>query len=413
LLLEAWRIEFSEDRPGDWYAEAKRVHQEVLARWPDDPDGLREYGEFLFHNWSKEEALSVFARGIAHFSDDQWFRLRYGHVLQEMGRAEEALASTRAYLALNPGIANTWDEMGMSFLGLGLPDSAEHYFRRALEVDPRFVYSRRGLAYAAYARGEVERAIGICENLLADTTLTLSRRRSIVWAFVGGIALNNLYFDRGRFRDYFDLVRTETARGTPYLKEEDAYWYMDRFDLMLQAADSTLAALGPDTPERRRVFYALLNRGVALCHLDSLEEAQMTYERMISMRPDSSPQLTAYYDYFKFQLELARGDAEAALSTHARFVYSWGYLDVLTRADKAEALRMAGRHEEAIAVLHELLRLYGGHAPAHYRLGRIYEDMGRPEDAEREYGIFLEAWSEADEGLPRLVDARQRAAGLR
>jgi hypothetical protein len=38
--------------------------------------------------------------------------------------------------------------------------------------------------------------------------------------------------------------------------------------------------------------------------------------------------------------------------------------------------------------------------------------MKRPADAKREYEKFLEMWSEADEGLPQLVDAKERLARL-
>ena len=82
------------------------------------------------------------------------------------------------------------------------------------------------------------------------------------------------------------------------------------------------------------------------------------------------------------------------------------------REAQAEAYRLSGRLEEAAAVHKELLRVYGGHALSHYYLGVIYEEMGRPRDAGQEFTKFLEMWAKADEGLPQLVDARQRLAAL-
>jgi hypothetical protein len=38
----------------------------------------------------------------------------------------------------------------------------------------------------------------------------------------------------------------------------------------------------------------------------------------------------------------------------------------------------------------------------------LYEAMDRLEDAEQEYTIFLEMWSDADAGLLQLQDARRR-----
>jgi hypothetical protein len=55
-----------------------------------------------------------------------------------------------------------------------------------------------------------------------------------------------------------------------------------------------------------------------------------------------------------------------------------------------------------------LLRISKGHALGHYELGKIYEDLDRLNDAEREYTLFLEMWSDADEDMPQLIDARAR-----
>ena len=90
-----------------------------------------------------------------------------------------------------------------------------------------------------------------------------------------------------------------------------------------------------------------------------------------------------------------------------------GLNDIELRATRARALRQAGQPEEAAKVLHELLRLYAGHAQAHYELGKIYEVMGHFADARLHYEKFLAMWQRADEGLPRLEDARMRLVTLK
>ena len=73
---------------------------------------------------------------------------------------------------------------------------------------------------------------------------------------------------------------------------------------------------------------------------------------------------------------------------------------------------MAGDLEKAAAVHREMLRLYGGHALSHYELGRLYEEMGRPDEAKRHFERFLEMWKNADEGLPQPEFAKARLAAL-
>ena len=74
---------------------------------------------------------------------------------------------------------------------------------------------------------------------------------------------------------------------------------------------------------------------------------------------------------------------------------------------------MAGRLEDAAEVHRELLRVWAGHAISHYELGKIYEEMDRGNEAVSEYEKFLDIWSEADEGLPQIEDAKIRLAKLR
>ena len=74
---------------------------------------------------------------------------------------------------------------------------------------------------------------------------------------------------------------------------------------------------------------------------------------------------------------------------------------------------MAGHLADAVESLKELVRVYGGHALGYYRLGQVYEEMGRAQDARAAYVKFLDMWSQADVGLPQLVAARERLAELR
>jgi tetratricopeptide (TPR) repeat protein len=89
-----------------------------------------------------------------------------------------------------------------------------------------------------------------------------------------------------------------------------------------------------------------------------------------------------------------------------------GFYHVESLEARSQALRMAGHPNEAAHALERLLLIHGYHAPAHYQLATLYEQMGRDADARRELARFLEMWSNADAGLPELDDARERLAGL-
>ncbi len=51
--------------------------------------------------------------------------------------------------------------------------------------------------------------------------------------------------------------------------------------------------------------------------------------------------------------------------------------------------------------------------PSHYYLGRIYDELDRPEDAAYHYGLFVEWWRDADPELqPWLNEGREALARL-
>ena len=90
-----------------------------------------------------------------------------------------------------------------------------------------------------------------------------------------------------------------------------------------------------------------------------------------------------------------------------------GWWEIEWRESLALAHRMAGRLDEAAKVHEDMLNMCRGHTLSHYDLGQIYKEMGRKADAEQQYAAFLEAWAEADEGLPQVEDAKRRLAALR
>ena len=119
----------------------------------------------------------------------------------------------------------------------------------------------------------------------------------------------------------------------------------------------------------------------------------------------------------KVDIALAEGNPEAALAALNEMDQIGmnrvaGLDNIEWREAVSRAHRMAGRLDEASKVHEEMLRIFRGHVLSHYDLGLIYEEMGRVADAEHQYEAFLNAWAEADEGLPQLEDARKRLAKL-
>lgn len=167
---------------------------------------------------------------------------------------------------------------------------------------------------------------------------------------------------------------------------------------------------------RRNRVNALRTQAMALAALDSLEAARSMLAQSEAL---ASPTRAVLFPTLKVraEIELAEKNPGAALATLDSMQLlglspKAGWWHIEWREARAHAYRMMGRLDEAAGVHENMLRLYRGHTLSHYDLGQIYEEMGRPVDAERHYVAFLEAWSEADDRLPQVEDAKGRLVAL-
>ena len=159
----------------------------------------------------------------------------------------------------------------------------------------------------------------------------------------------------------------------------------------------------------------MVARAKALAALDSLEAARSA---VVEFRALPNPTAGESFEarMITNKIELASGNPERALVTLneiKRDGVPGGWPDIRCRELLSRAFQMTGKLGEAEREHLALLKIYGGHALAHYELGQIYEEMGRSGDAEKELTKFLEMWSEADEGLPQVEDAKKRLTALR
>jgi len=189
----------------------------------------------------------------------------------------------------------------------------------------------------------------------------------------------------------------------------------------VEATATKLAESGGTTVESLQLagiarYTSLEFRAKALVALDSLDAGRVAAAALMQAAAEFGDHVRIQALVVYAMIALAEEDRVAAhdlLEQLAGMSAGLGGPAIDNFEVRASLLRLLGRPDEAVAVHKELLKVYGGHAISHYQLGRLYEDMDQSEDAVREYERCLEMWADADEGLPQLVDARQRLAMLR
>jgi tetratricopeptide (TPR) repeat protein/tRNA A-37 threonylcarbamoyl transferase component Bud32 len=415
LRLEAWREEIN-----DRIKEAVDIYREMLLRWPDDRDLIIELASKMFYYWRFEEGVDVSRQGIALYPDEWRFVSYLSNSLGILGRFEEALEVLRSYVGRHPGDARVWTEKAWIYLMMALPDSAETASRRALEIDADVARSRGYLAYCEYYRGDIHGAIER-EKLIHERHEVDSGTRILwltsIWFNPG---LPWYYAESGRFEEalqcYDEARRYATAPHTEDVIEVRRGELLIRLGRAPEALRSAQYILDNSTIEDSR-HRAILVKALALIALDSLEAARAAFEALFNAEDRFNRAHLFPNDRFRVELELAEGDHEAAIEILNEMERRGmpriaGMHHVEWREALARAHRMAGRLSEAAAVHEKMLREIRGHFLSHYDLGQIYEEMGRVADARLQYEAFLEAWAEADEGLPQVEDAKARLAKL-
>jgi tetratricopeptide (TPR) repeat protein len=122
-------------------------------------------------------------------------------------------------------------------------------------------------------------------------------------------------------------------------------------------------------------------------------------------------------------LHLLKGEVELAEKKYEEAVNSFHLAAGLGRSNVEENLAFAflqkGDLDKAIESYLEFLKAEPlGYEPqeswilAHFELGKLYLQQGRPDEARKYFERFLDIWKDADPDLAPLIDARKRLALL-
>jgi tetratricopeptide (TPR) repeat protein len=161
LLPRAERLLASGNVP-----DAIRAYEELLAAYPDRPDGWYNLGYLLRCARRFEESLAAYAQALARGVDrPEDVRVNRAAILSEyLERADEAEAELKAALELDPGHLVAWLNLGTLYEDRGDPVSAGDAYRRASSIDPA---NGRALARLAAIDAFLGEVVGTPERLRA------------------------------------------------------------------------------------------------------------------------------------------------------------------------------------------------------------------------------------------------------
>lgn len=149
-------------RPG----MARRLFDEMLARWPTDAYALASRAHVHAQAGRKEEALRD-ARALVQAhparSAADWFNLAF--LLEATDRIEEAEGAFRRALELDPKLDRAWYGLGLTLIRQRRFDDAVAALKRNTELQPMSPYGWYQLARVQLDRQQPEEARKIIVHL--------------------------------------------------------------------------------------------------------------------------------------------------------------------------------------------------------------------------------------------------------
>jgi tetratricopeptide (TPR) repeat protein len=430
LMVQARYAETTEDDP----ERSAELHETLIARYPDEELAYMTLSQLYGFLQQRDEALAVMERSLKALPTSGPLYNAYGYQLLDLGRYPEAIRALETYARLNPNEPNPHDSLAEAFLITGQPDKALEKYARSREVDPSFLASHVGSAFAFAVLGRYD-------EFFAEVAKLQEFSDQIGWPPAAFHFMKSLGLSRvGRYQE----AGAELKEGIDVARRVDDPGRQGALELLsaLYALEQgnnreTLEGVGrveAQVPQmdsfwiRSLTVAASLLAGTAEVRSGNLAAARalLDSQREVMDRRDQVDQW--WHAALEGEIALAAGDLSAAEAAfiagepEIKMSFSLGtsiigtalanslpYHDGSARVKKAQ-----GDLSGAIEIYRDLLtpdigsKWTGWLEPRYVlRLARLLDESGDKESARAEYERFLELWKNADEGLPELEEARK------
>ncbi|MEW6706770.1 MAG: tetratricopeptide repeat protein [Pseudomonadota bacterium] len=147
-------------------AAAEAVFGEILAQWPADAYALASRAHVRAQRGLREAAIADAQALVAAHPDRSaadWFNLAF--LLEDAGRHEEAEASFRRAVTLDPKLDRAWYGLGLTLIRLQRLDEAAAALKRNTELQPMSPYGWYQLARVHMDRQEPDKTRRIIAHL--------------------------------------------------------------------------------------------------------------------------------------------------------------------------------------------------------------------------------------------------------
>jgi Flp pilus assembly protein TadD len=310
-----------------------------------------------------------------------------GTVRAQQGRLNEAENLLTRAAKIDPAFVAVHMNLAFLYLLRNLPDKTVSELKLVVNLEPNNIEANYKLARLLLSRGQIDDAIAVIEKLK-----TLPPASAVFLALLG-----DAYFRKGNP----DKAEENYLLALAAQKDNaDAILGLAKVSQSRGEAKTALAYLSQARELAGNSPELLYKVGVTALGLRVFDEAQMTLERAVKLKPDEPAYLIALgaawleksdlfaaEQVFRRALELQPANAQAqmylgyVLYKQKKFSEAKGYLEKTIKADSStpEPLYYLGlivqeenEDEQAVALLEKAIQVSPSFANAHVALGASY-----------------------------------------
>jgi tetratricopeptide (TPR) repeat protein len=317
---------------------------------------------------------------------------------------QEGISEFKKVLQLDPrGVTHhssfTYSFLGWAYLRKGELGEAHAAFKKYVDLLPNQVYPLDCLGDFHLIAGDYDEAITTFQRSLKirpDYSLT-------------HVLLGETYLAKGMFRQasrsyerYLDLSASQVEKARAYFYLSKPHYLTDDYDGTIDQCQRALR-LDPDLIE------AHWFRGLACVKKGALTQAKdevLTVQKLTEK--DAGEDVRAYHWHLQGELLLAEGFHQEGLEKFKKAAEIRSLDRTFFMNALGEAYYTISELDSAVGELEAVLKMNPNYAYSHFLLGKVYEKKGMPGKARQHYRKFVEIWSEADESLDQLIEAKRR-----
>ncbi len=356
-----------------------------LSKYPDSYGGWFRLGYNYMMMNRNEESISAFTKSLEVYNDDDpAVLINIASCYSKLGDFQRSIKYYQEAFALNPEMllqTSLNHEFGFTYVQMGAPEEARKIFEKLLNGnEEQRARGNRSMALLAMYQGKYSNAIELIHNsIVMQNSLGngLSELRDRLF-------LACMFQRKGMMQDHLNELDHCSAIVGDVASEP--WWYFVLGKMIVRNGDPDKASLMLEEISKRT------NQG------NKTDEAA--------------------YKLLKGEIVFSEGNLNGSLellenATTLRH-------DAYTLESLSNCYFQTGEWDKAIEIYEEMVTLSGSvgweaqdcYVHAFFNLAKAYEEAGDAIGAIKYYKRFLEIWSEADEDLPELSEAKVNLARL-